>query len=109
LSRGVALEHSGGEHLGERRHHVDGQERDAEERIGGIAALPLSEPLAIAHDHVEGDRHLQLLRRLPEAREDRVVEVSAAAGGEVRREKDAHAAVAPRANRLLHGTLGIEQ
>src|SRR5438132_1298323 len=105
----VALEHAGGKHLREGGHDVDGQEGDAEQGIGGIATLPLPEPLAIAHDHVEGDRHLQLLRRLPEPREGGIVEVSAAAGRQVRREEDADAPVAPGADRLLHGALGIEE
>ena len=80
----IALEHPRAQHLGERGHHVDGQEDDAEEAVRRVAPLPLPEPLPVAHDHMEANRHLEILRRLPEPREDRVVEVASAAGGEVR-------------------------
>src|SRR4029450_8465573 len=85
------------------------EEDDAEEAVRRVAPLPLPEPLPVAHDYVETDRHLEILRRLPEQREDRVVEVPPAARGEVRGKVDSNAAVAARADRFLHRTFGVEQ
>ena len=63
----------------------------------------------IAHDHVERDRHLEILHRLPEPGERGVVEVTAAPGRDVRREEHAHAPLRAGAQRLRDRALGVQQ
>src|SRR5215470_9099724 len=71
----IALEHARAQHLSEGGHDVDGEERDAEEPVRGVASLPLPEPRPVANDDVEANGHLEILSRLPEPREGRIVEV----------------------------------
>src|SRR5712691_10273341 len=61
LQARIALEHAGAQHLSEGGHDVDGQEGEAEEPVRWVTPQPLPEPLAVAHDDVEGDRHLEVL------------------------------------------------
>ena len=75
----------------------------------GSLSLPLTEPLVVAHHHVECDRHLEVLHRLPEAAECGVVEVAAAPRGDVRREEDADTSVLARADGLLDRPVRVEE
>ena len=61
-----------------------------------------------SHD-MERHRHLEVLRRGPEASEDRVGQMVPPSSLQIRREIDTDAAVTPRALQLLHRALGVEQ